>query len=799
MSLLRKKSKNEMQKKRLPRTVQDVIPVKTVYDDGIFQIGRNQYSRTYRFSDINYAVASYEDKIDMLKEYMSLINSLEPGAMTKITINNRRLNRADFERDILLKEKEDELNCYRREYNQILLDKATGGNVIVQEKYFTITITADSLEDAKLTFERIGNGLTTGLERLGSNCVALKGDERLRIFHDFYRYGEEIYYQFDFDDNRKRGHSFKDYICPDYVEVKPDYLKLGERYARVLFFKEYASYITDDIVAKLTDRKKNMMFSIDVTPVSTGEAIRDVEKRLLGVDTNITQWQRRQNANNNFTAEIPYDMELQRKQLKEFLDDLQTRDQRMLLATITIVHTAETLQELNRDTKAILSTALENLCQIGILKYQQIDGLNTVLPAGGKHIGINRTLTTEALSAFVPFKVQEVQHKQGIYYGQNVKSHNMIIVDRRKLLNGNAFILGVSGSGKSFAAKSEITNIMLSTDADVIIIDPEREYTPLVRALGGEVVEISATSKAHINAMDMHRHYGEVNPVIEKSQFLQSLCEQIIVGNEFSKGQQSIIDRCTENVYRYYLQGDYRGTPPTLRDFREELLKQPEPEAKSLALELELFTTGSLNTFAKQTNVNTENRLLCYDILDLGEQLKTVGMLVILDSILNRVTKNRIEGKETYIYIDEIYLLYMHKYSEQFLYKMWKRVRKYGGYLTGITQDVEDPLRSHTARSMLSNSEFIIILNQAAINREELATLLNISDNQLSYITNVEAGKGLLKVGNTLVPFENNFPKETELYRLMTTKPGEHDGDKDKRNKIKGTKDCKAKGNAATC
>jgi len=306
-----------------------------------------------------------------------------------------------------------------------------------------------------------------------------------------------------------------------------------------------------------------------------------------------------------------------------------------------------------------------------------------------------------------------------------------------------------------------------------LIVDPEREYAPLIRALGGSVIEISATSSNHINAMDMNREYGETDPIIEKSQFLQSLCEQIIAGHKFAKGQQSIIDRCTENVYRFYQQGNYQGTPPTLQDFREELLKQPEPEAKSLALELELFTRGSLNTFAKQTNVDTNNRLICYDILELGEQLRAIGMLVILDSILNRITQNRQKGKQTFVFIDEIYLLFMHEYSAQFLFKLWKRVRKYGAFCTGITQNVLDLLQSHTARTMLSNSEFIVMLNQAATDRIELAKLLNISDRQLSYITNVDAGHGLIKVGSSLVPFENNFPKDTKLYQLMTSKPGE--------------------------
>ena len=479
--------------------------------------------------------------------------------------------------------------------------------------------------------------------------------------------------------------------------------------------------------------------------------------------------------NNNFSAVIPYDLEQQRKESKEFLDDLTTRDQRMMFAVLTMVHTADTKERLDNDTEALLTTARKHLCQFAVLKYQQMDGLNTALPFGVRKIDALRTLTTESLAVFIPFRVQEIYHKDGVYYGQNVISKNMIIANRRHLLNGNSFILGVSGAGKSFTAKEEMTNIILTDpNADVIIIDPEREYSPLVKAMQGEVVHISATSENHINAMDMNSDYGDgANPVILKSEFILSLCEQLIGGASLGAKQKSIIDRCTASVYRYYQQGNYQGTPPTLQDFREELLKQDEPEAKEIALAIELFTDGSLNTFAKHTNVDTHSRLICYDILDLGKQLQPIGMLVVLDSILNRITQNRAKGRNTFIFIDEIYLLFQHEYSANFLFTLWKRVRKYGAYCTGITQNVDDLLQSHTARTMLANSEFIIMLNQASTDRIELAKLLNISDLQMSYITNVGAGQGLLKVGSSLVPFVNKFPRNTELYRLMTTKFGE--------------------------
>ena len=770
---LRNVLKQDKEKFAVPKKVQDIIPVRSIWSDGIFMTGKNKYSKMYRFTDINYAVASREDKEGMFLSYSELLNSLDSGCTAKITINNRRLNMLDFEDRILLKMMEDKLDVYRKEYNDMLTEKATGSNAIIQDKYITISVNRKSIEDARLYFARIGADLIAHFSRLGSKCVEMTATDRLRVIHDFMRTGEETSYHFDLKDHMRKGHDFRDYICPDVYENNADYFKVGNRFGRVLLLRDYASYISDDMVAEITDLSRNMMLSIDIVPIPTDEAVKEVEQRLLGVETNITNWQRKQNMNNNFSAVVPYDMEQQRKETKEFLDDLTTRDQRMMFAVLTLVHTADSKKQLDNDTEEILTIVRKRLCQMSVLKHQQLDGLRTALPFGVRKIDAFRTMTTESLAVFIPFRVQEVYDSHGIYYGNNVISKNMIIADRRRLLNGNAFILGVSGGGKSFMAKNEVISLRLATDADIIILDPEREYSHLVRALGGSVIEISATSPNHINAMDMSRDYGETDPIIEKSQFLQSLCEQIVAGHKFQKGQQSIIDRCTENVYRYYKQGNYQGTPPTLADFREELLRQPEPEAHSLALELELFTRGSLNTFAKQTNVDTSNRLICYDILELGEQLRAIGMLVILDSILNRITRNRQAGKRTYIFIDEIYLLFMHEYSAQFLYKLWKRVRKYGAFCTGITQNVADLLQSYTARTMLSNSEFIVMLNQAASDRIELAKLLNISNEQLSYITNVDAGHGLLKVGSNLVPFENKFPKDTKLYALMTSKFGE--------------------------
>ena len=758
----------------LPKSVQDAIPIRRLWLDGVFQFG-SKFSRTIRFSDINYAIASKEDKTSMFLGYSELLNALDTGSTTKITINNKRLNRQDFEQKILLPRQNDYLDGYRAEYNAMLMDKVTdSSNSVVQERYITLSVHRKTVDEARTFFDRVTADVTTRLSHLDARSEELDAVERLRVLHDFYRTGEETEYRMDLRDLMAKGHSFKDAICPDSLEFKKDHFVMGDKFGRVLFLKEYASYIKDSMISELTALNRTMMLSIDVIPVPTDEAVREMQNRLLGVETNVTNWQRRQNSNNNFSAVVPYDLEQQRKETREMLDDLTTRDQRMMFAVVTLVHLADSKEELDSDTDALQSTARKHLCQLSTLNWQQADGLVTALPLGLRRIDALRTLTTEALAVLMPFKAQEVRDQGGVYYGQNVISKNLIIANRKELLNGNGFVLGVSGSGKSFTAKREMVNLALSTEDDIIVIDPESEYRPLIEGLGGEVISISATSPNHINAMDMEQGYGDgENPVVLKSEFLLSLCEQLVGDRMLSAKEKSIIDRCTAQCYHDYIRGGYRGKAPTLQDFHAELLKQPEAEAQDVALAIELFTEGSLNTFAKPTNVDTEARILCYDIRDLGKQLLPVGMLVVLDSVFNRVIRNRALGRNTWVYIDEIYLLFQHEYSANFLFTLWKRVRKYGACCTGITQNLDDLLQSHTARTMLANSEFLVILNQAATDRLELARLLNISDNQLSYITNVDFGRGLIKCGSAIVPFLDVFPRHTQLYKLMTTKLSE--------------------------
>ena len=768
LSNLRKQDK---EKYKAPRRVQDVIPIRRIWEDGIFQVG-SQFSNTWKFSDINYQVASLEDKKVMFLDYSELLNSLDAGSIAKITVNNRTLNRANFEQSVLMPMRGDARDKYRKEYNGVILGKATAGNGIVQEKYLTITVPKKNIEEARAYFTRVGAGLAAHFAALGSKCAELDATERLRILHDFYRQGEEVDFHFDARDMMRKGHDFRDYICPDYIERHSDYLILGGKYCRTLYLKDYANYIRDSFVCELTGLNRNMMLSIDIIPIPMDEAVREVENRLLGVETNITNWQRRQNANNNFSAVIPYDMEQQRKESKEFLDDLTARDQRMMQGVLTMVLCSGSKEQLDADTDQILSLSRQKMCQMAVLKYQQTDGLNTVLPIGTRKINAFRTLTTESLAVFMPFKVQEIQDKGGIYFGENAISHNLILCNRENLLNQSSFILGVPGSGKSFSAKELIAFLILNTEDDILICDPEGEFAPMVQAMGsdiGTVVHVAAGGRDRLNAMYMGEGYGENNPIVEKSQFIMSLVEQIDK-NGVGPQHKSIIDRCTALVYQ---EAAETGIIPTLSTLREKLLVQPEEIAKEIALSLELFTTGSLDVFGQGSNVDLDKRVVVFNIHDLSEQLKPTGLLVITDTMLNRVTLNWKKGKRTHVFIDEFHVVFENEYSGNFFSSAWRQFRKRNAYPTAITQNVEYLLDSVQASTMLSNSEFIIMLNQAASDREKLAKLLHISAEQMSYVTNADAGCGLMKYGSALAPFVNRFPKDTELYRLMTTRPGE--------------------------
>ena len=776
MWLFGKRKSRKKEKKKIPKSVQQSIPIDRLYKDGIFKCG-SIYSKTWKFSDINYAVASDDDQLSMFLAHSALINGLPTDAMAKISIFNRTLSKEVLS-SLATPNGNKDYAVYAKELAEIFADKMADSNNIVHDKFITVSSEKKNIEESRTFFTRVGNDLTADFAKLSSKTTELGYKERLKMFFDFFRNGDKNEFNFDMKKEMAKGKHFKDAICPDSIEFKNDHIRMGDKFARVIFLKEYPSFLKDSMLSEMTDFSRSMMLSVDIQPIATDDAVKEVQKKLLAVETDITKWQQKQNMNNNFSANVPYELEQMRKEIKEFLDDLTTRDQRMMFVTVTLVHVADTLDELNNDTETLLSIGRKHLCNFATFKYQQEDGFNTVLPYGLLRVKTARTLTTESTAVLIPYKTQEIIDKGGLYYGINAISHNLLMCNRKLLLNGNGFILGVSGSGKSFATKLELELAAIFTNDDIIVIDPEREYAPLIKMLGGESITLSVSSSNHINAMSINKDAEDENPVSMKSELLISIFDELLksgssrLGGGIGAKDKSIIDRCTIKVFSSYMRGR-KKKEPTLMDLRDELLNQPEPEAHDLALCLEMFTTGSLNAFAHQSNVDVNKRIISYDILELGEQMKSIGLLIMLDSIMNRVIENRKRGRYTRVYIDEAHLFFKNDYSAEFLLKAWKRFRKYGGLLTGITQNISDCLQNETARGMLSNSEFLLMLNQSPSDRRDLSELLNISDTQMSYITNAGAGRGLIKVGGSIVPFINEFPTDTQLYKLMSTKPGE--------------------------
>lgn len=546
---------------------------------------------------------------------------------------------------------------------------------------------------------------------------------------------------------------------------------MGKKFGRVLFLKDYPNFLKDETIARLCEFPQNLMLSIQIVPVPMEEAVADMQKRVLAVETDITRWQQKQNANHNFSAETPYEMQQMRQEMKALLDDLTSRDQRMVLVLVTLVHLADSYAQLNSDTEAITATARGDLCRFNTLHFQQEEGLNTALPYGLREIEAMRTMNTESAAALTPFSVQDVMDRGGIYYGRNAISRNSIICNRKLLLNGNGFYLGVPGSGKSMAAKWELMNVILNTDDDVLICDPEAEFGPVVDAVRGQNIRLAPDSTQHVNALELGKGYeaGE-KPVSLKSEFILTLYEHLLDVQTNGRRAKSIIDRAVLDLYEEFSK---KLQAPTLQDLYRILQCQKEDLAKDIVLASEIFTKGSLNTFAQPTNVQLDNRVLCFNIRDLGQQLRPIGMLVLMEVVMMRVMQNRLRGKRTWIYFDELSVLFSYEWSTNFLDVSWKRYRKYGALASGIFQNLDQALDNEVARSMISNSEFLVLLNQAASDRTKLAELLHISDTQLSYVTDSEAGRGLLKMGGSLVPFINDIPKDTQLYKLMSTRPGE--------------------------
>lgn len=768
--------------------MQDIIPYNRIYEDGIFRIGAKNFTRTYEFTDINYAIADNGTKENMQLNYASILSSLDPRATWKVTIMTVRRSEKGIEENMLIPQKDDGFQEYRDELNQIMLDKIATSSPYIVRRFITCSIIKDSYEEAKDFYERISSELYTMFFTLGSgsSCVPLSEIERLKLFHDFYRPDELE--QFSYNGTQKKiwGDSTKNYIAPYYFSPQFDHVKINDIYGQGLMLLEYPNGLDDDFFRSLIELKIQFVYSMDLVPVSKDEARKYIESKKMAVESEIYKYQQRQNKNQNFSAEIPFERKQERADLETIYDQINNEDQHLFFCTFSLFHTAKTKKELDANSDKLISAAQSKNITFAVskLKTRQLKTMNTALPYGVSLMDYDlRPLTSGDIAAFIPFIAEECCHPKGIYCGTNIISGNVIKVDRRELMNGNCWILAVSGGGKSMTIKSQILTLRLMPEdnADVIIIDPEREYVAITNALGGRVAKLSPSSTTHINPFDINAEYGRDDegtgdPIKEKSSFILSMCEQILIEEGISLLEKSLIDRAVRILYEPLKATRFEGVMPTFKDFCAVLQMMEEPEAHELAGKFEIYAYGSLDYFSQQTNVDTSSSMLCYDINEMGSQLQNLGLLIVLDNILNRISRNRYEGRYTYVIIDEIYLLFEHKYSTEFLEKLWKRIRKYNGYATGIIQNVTAVTRNPKARDMLANSAFTIMLSQSEADAQELSEIYNISHEEQRFIKQKMPGKGLLHLGTTTtVPFDNIIPSDTKIYGLMTTKPGEVD------------------------
>lgn len=768
---LSRKEKKAKEKKIY--SAQKTVPVYQIYEDGIFESKKGYFNKSILFEDINYQTARQDDQVDMFTKYCNLLNFFSADAEIQITINNKPKDKVEFENATLLPRKNDEKDHLRKEYNRMLKRAGSEGQSdIEKEKYITITVPAKDVNEAKQKLFRLESEIKTSLKGLNSETKTLDTKERLVILHDFFRQGNEGKFVYR-KEHKFSQTSYKDLIAPDSFEFQKDHFIVGDKYARVLFLRELPTFALDNIIAELTNLSINMMLSIHIQPMDQEKAIRMIQKQIRGMESDKIKYQKRSTKDGYFEAFIPMDLTFSLDEAKELLDSLINKNEKMFFVNVTIMHSADTKEQLKSDTEMLVNAA--RLVQVGKLSLQQEEAMGTCLPVGNKRIIVDRVLTTSSTAVLVPFNTQELSDTNGIYYGLNGVSKNLLLFDRKKLQNSSGFVFGTSGSGKSFSAKRELIDVYLRTDDDIIYIDPERECTSLALGIGGEIVHISPASKNYINPFDINLNYADKDdPIRLKSDFIASICDLILGGKKgLDPIQLSIIDSCINEIYEPFLKSLDPKDMPTFIEFDKALMKQEHSHAKELSLALRRYTSGNLSVFANRTNIDTNNRFIVFDTKDLGKQLKTMGLLIVLDQVWNRITENRKIGKNTWIYIDEIYLLFSNEYSSNFLFELYKRARKWGGIPTGITQNVNDLLESKQARAMLANSQFVMMLNQEHGDRVELAKLFSLSDTQTEYITNAQIGQGLMRCGASIVPFVDSFPKDTKLYQMMTTKVGE--------------------------
>lgn len=801
----RKRSEKALRKKAktliLPRTVQETVPYARVYpDSGIIETEDGIFTKSYLLDDVNYQAAKDEEQTEMFLKYAEFLNSFDAKSRFEITVVQQSINLAEFEAETMLEMTGDNLDPLRQEQNEILRGKIREGrNELIRNKYITVSLPAPSYEDALTAFARQDTDVVSNIKKIGgATAQPMSSAKRLELLHDIYnpdsvglfgnnmtvdQHGELVFARenFRFDILRKMGLTTKDMVAPDSFQFHSGYGMVGSLYFRALFMRALPQSLKDTFLKELTDANCKMVTSLTYQPIDGQSALKMARDNIRNTNAEMIKKQEVASRSGYSPDLVSPELRSASEEAEALRDDLTGKNQKLFYLTLVIVHFADTLEQLNSDTKTIQAIGRRHLVEIKPLTYQQENGLNACLPLCCSKLEIRRSLITESAAVFMPFVNQELNDRNGgIYYGNNAVSHNLILHNRRNSKNGNGMILGQPGGGKSMAAKGEMLNVLLSSDDTVIVIDPDGEYYRMAELLGGEVIRIAPGAGIYLNPFDIEMKLDE-DPITIKSDFISSMCETIL-GDRYglTAGQKSIIDRCVKRVYEPYLNsfdpttGKYsRDKLPTLLDFYSLLREQDGYEALQLADGLEIYATGSLDIFAHRTNVEYRKRFVVYDISKIGSSMKSLGLQVILDNLWNRMAATHQEGRYTWVYIDEIYLLFQNAASAEFLRQFYKRDRKYGGIATGITQNVTDVLESDIARTIISNCEFLLMLSQAPLDRAQLGELLSISPTQMDYITNAGPGQGLLYDGVHLVPFINDVPKESKQYAAMTTKPSE--------------------------
>ena len=755
---------------KTPKSIQQTIEIMKVAENGIFEVARNRFSKCYRFQDINYTTTNETEQIDIFERYCRFLNSLDVNF--KITINNKNKDMEQVRDYVFLQKKNDGYNGFRKIYNDIMEQKIHEGRQgIDQERYLTITIERKNFEEAKAQFATIEASVHKAFGELGAEIVPLSGNERIKVLYDYYHLGDENSFDFDIREAKKVGADFRNDLCNGMIQFYPDYFKDEKKFCRALFIKKYPSSLSDRFLNEITSLPVHSITSIDVVPIPKDMTTKILQKKYLGIESDIIRQQRVRNKNNDFSSEISYNKRIEKKEIEEIMDDVRENDQCLYYVSVTVILMADTKEELDSMTETVETIGKRNSVTIEEHYLKQRESLNTALPIGVRQVETMRTMLTQSLAVLMPFNVQELNDKQGCYYGINQVSKNINIGNRKKLINGNGFVFGVPGSGKSFFCKMEMGNVFLSGNDEIIVIDPMNEYFDIAQTYGGTVVNMSTYTDNYVNPLDMDVWSLDLNDsrgmIREKGEFMLGLCEQCM-GESLNSRQKSIIDRCVRKLYIEIARNREKYVP-IMSDFYEILTSQPEDEAKDIALSLELFVNGSLNIFNHQTNVDVDNRFTVYGIRDLGTELSPITMLVMMESIQNRIIANGKRGIATWLYIDEFHVLLNSEYSAKYLQQLWKKVRKQGGLCTGITQNIVDLLQNYTATTMLANSEFVALLKQANTDSSRMAEVIGVSEAQLRFVTNTSSGMGLMKCGNVVIPFDNTIEKGTDLYNLYNT------------------------------